>query len=130
MGDNLLNDLMQPQHGVAPRHGTAFAFIAFNLVEILFRPGKGAMALTILKPGLTNSVRIQRMQRHLLAPRRIGKLKLFDHQGKNAVKQAIRSFGDLAFHHEFGQYRQRLVRNRAVKIGFRQNTRPGHQRNV
>lgn len=40
------------------------------------------MALTILKPGLTNSVRIQRMQRHLLAPRRIGKLKLFDHQGK------------------------------------------------
>ena len=43
---------------------------------------------------------------------------------------AIRPFADLGFNPEFGQYRQRLVRNRAVKIGFRQNTRPGHQRNV
>lgn len=88
------------------------------------------MALTILKPGLTNGVRIKRTQRHFLAPRRVGEFKLFHHQGKDSVKQAIRSFGYLAFHYEFGQYRQRFIRDGAVKIGFRENARPGHQRNV
>jgi hypothetical protein len=60
MGNNLLNDLMQPKDGIAPGDGAPFAFVPFNFIEILFRPGKRTVLLTILKPGVTQAVGIKR----------------------------------------------------------------------
>ena len=102
MGNNLLNDLMQPKDGIAPGDGAPFAFVPFNFIEVLFRPAKRTVLLTILKPGVTQAVGVVALQRKFLAPCRVGTLKLFHHQGKNAVKQAIRSFGYLAFNHGCG----------------------------
>ena len=57
------------------------------------------MLFTILKPGITERVGIQRAERYRLTPSRIGQLKLFHHQRKDAVKQPIRAFVDFACHH-------------------------------
>ena len=70
MRHDIFDNLMQPQQGIAPRHGVLLLFITFNFQQIEPRPVKWIVMDAVSKTGLGERIGSERFKLYLLAPLR------------------------------------------------------------
>lgn len=86
MRHDLFDDLMQPQQGIAPRDGALLPLVAFDFLQVAFRPIKSIVLNSVSKIDVRKRICRQRLKRYLLAPLRCRVLQLFDDKREEAIQ--------------------------------------------